>query len=81
MWVHPTPSQNVCVDRPDDQEEAASGPRTDAGRDGRELFACRDRLGSQLAGSVLAGASPNWILIMPFMTTGFGLPAGPERLQ
>jgi hypothetical protein len=70
IFFHPTPSQNGYFDAPDYQEKTTTGPKTYSGRDWRELFAYMDRLGAQLAGAVLAGANPNQIIIMPFMTTG-----------
>lgn len=69
IFFHPTPSQNGYFDALDYQEKTTAGPKTYSGRDWRELFAYMDRLGSQLAGTVLAGANPNQIIIMPFMTT------------
>jgi len=67
IYFHPTPGQNAYND--DDYPLKTTGPKTYSGRDWRELFAYLDRLGNQLAGAVQAGAIPNQIVIMPFMTS------------
>jgi len=69
IYFHPTPGQvdpHPYIDVPD-YGLKKPGPKTYLGRDWRELFAYLDRLGNQLAGAVQAGASPNQIVIMPFM--------------
>ena len=83
FYFHPTPGQNNYIDAPtvppDGSEyhaKTAVGPKSGAGRDWRELFAYADRVGNQLAGAILQGASPNQIAIVPFMTTRCASPAG-----
>jgi hypothetical protein len=76
LYFHPTPRQNNYMDDKidntpplDDNYLAKTTTNwTGRGRDWRELFAYMDRLGNQLAGALQQGASPNQVVIMPFMT-------------
>jgi hypothetical protein len=75
LYFHPTPGQNNYIDgvppganNDDNYLAKTTTSSTGSGRDWRELFAYLDRLGNQLAGALQQGASPNQIVIMPFMT-------------
>jgi hypothetical protein len=76
FYFHPTPGQNNYIDVPDYHAKKAAGPKSGSGRDWRELFAYVDRLGNQLAGAIKQGASPNQIVIVPFMTSRSASAAG-----
>jgi hypothetical protein len=76
IFFHPTPGPAGYVDGPTPGSEATyfgkSKPkalRTPAESKWHELYAYIDRLGQQLAAAVLAGATPDQVVILPFMTT------------
>jgi hypothetical protein len=75
IFFHPTPGPAGYVDGPGNTETTYFGKskpadqRTPAETKWHELYAYIDRLGQQLAAAVLAGATPNQVVILPFMTT------------
>jgi hypothetical protein len=63
IYFHPSTAQPGALYSPDDYPNK-TGLK---GTNWKELFAYVDRLGSQLAGGILQGGSPDQIVIFPFM--------------
>jgi len=73
LYFHPNPgpagySDSYYFDKENPDDPGLTAPAAAGGRKWWELFEYVDRLGAQLAGAVQFGATPNQILILPFLT-------------